>query len=79
MTPVGRVGQPADIAGLVAFLVGPDSSFMTGSYLIMDGGLRDARANAMPDPTDPRSVERMELMVEEGKRRLRLQPLIDER
>jgi len=79
LTPAGRVGKPSDIAGLVAFLVGPDGGFMTGSYLIMDGGLRDARPNAMPDPTDPRSVERMELMVEEGQRRLRLQPLIDER
>jgi NAD(P)-dependent dehydrogenase (short-subunit alcohol dehydrogenase family) len=79
LTPVGRVGKPSDIAGLVAFLVGPDAGFMTGSYLIMDGGLRDARAGGMPDPTDPRAVEAMELMVEEGKRRGRLQPLIDER
>jgi NAD(P)-dependent dehydrogenase (short-subunit alcohol dehydrogenase family) len=79
ITPLGRVGQPADIAGLVAFLCGPDASFMTGSYLIMDGGLRDARLNAMPDPSDPRAVEALELMQKEGQRRLRLQPLIDER
>lgn len=79
LTPLGRVGQPADIAGLVAFLVGPDGGFMTGSYLIMDGGLRDARLNALPDPTDPRAVEALELIQEEGQRRLRLQPLIDER
>jgi len=78
-TPVGRVGQPSDIAGLIAFLCGPDASFMTGSYLIMDGGLRDARAGGMPDPTDPRAVEAMELIQQEGQRRQRLQPLIDER
>lgn len=52
---------------------------MTGSYLIMDGGLRDARAGGREDPTDPRNVEAMELLVEEGQRRARLQPLIDER
>ena len=79
MTPAGRVGRPSDIAGLVAFLVGPDAEFMTGSYLIMDGGLRDARARGREDPTDPRNVEAMELLVEEGQRRARLQPLIDER
>ncbi len=78
-TPVGRVGTPADIAGLVAFLVGPDASFMTGAYLLMDGGLRDARAGGMPGPEDPRAVEIMEAIVEEGKRRQKLQPLIDER
>lgn len=80
LTPVGRVGRPSDIAGLVAFLVGPDGEFMTGSYIIMDGGLRDARAGSMfDDPTDPRAVEAMELLVDEGQRRARLQPLIDER
>ncbi len=79
VTPAGRVGRPSDIAGLVAFLVGPDAEFMTGSYLIMDGGLRDARARGREDPTDPRNVEAMELLVEEGQRRARLQPLIDER
>ena len=39
-------GRPSDIAGLVAFLSGADSEFMTGSYLLMDGGLRDARGSA---------------------------------
>ena len=52
---------------------------MTGSYLIMDGGLRDARAGGMPDPTHPRAIEALELIQQEGKRRMRLQPLIDER
>ncbi|MFP8881139.1 MAG: SDR family oxidoreductase [Myxococcota bacterium] len=79
LTPVGRVGQPSDIAGLIAFLCGPDAGFMTGSYLIMDGGLRDARAGGMPDPTDPRAVEALELIQQEGKRRIRLQQLIDDR
>ena len=38
--------SPADIAGLINFMAGPDGDFMTGSYVIMDGGIRDARAAA---------------------------------
>ena len=79
LTPVGRVGQPADIAGLVAFLCGPDAAFMTGSYLIMDGGLRDARPRLVPDTSDPRAQEFQRLMREAQQRRERLQPWIDER
>ena len=37
--PVGRVGQVDDIAGLAAFLVGPDSGFMTGAEFVVDGGV----------------------------------------
>lgn len=31
--PLGRVGQPDDISGVVSFLAGPDSRFMTGKSL----------------------------------------------
>ena len=37
--PLGRVGQPEDIAYGVLFLASDESSFMTGSELIIDGGL----------------------------------------
>lgn len=37
--PLGRLGSPEDIAGVVAFLAGPDSSYMTGQVLTVDGGL----------------------------------------
>ena len=37
--PAGRVGRPEDIAGLVAFLVGPDSGFITGAEFVVDGGV----------------------------------------
>ena len=37
--PAGRVGQPEDIAALVAFLVGPESRFITGAEFIVDGGV----------------------------------------
>lgn len=80
-TPAGRVGQPADIAGLIAWLCGPDAEFMTGSYLLMDGGLRDAgrRRAAQLDPDDPATAERMELMAAGQARREKMQLLIDDR
>ena len=37
-TPMGRLAQPSEIAGPVAFLAGPDSSYMTGAELVIDGG-----------------------------------------
>jgi NAD(P)-dependent dehydrogenase (short-subunit alcohol dehydrogenase family) len=37
--PVGRVGRAADIVGLAAFLVGPDSGFITGAEFVVDGGV----------------------------------------
>jgi dihydroanticapsin dehydrogenase len=36
--PVGRIGQPEDIARLVAFLLSPISSFITGTQVVIDGG-----------------------------------------
>jgi 3-oxoacyl-[acyl-carrier protein] reductase len=36
--PSGRLGTPADIGDLVAWLVGPDSAWMTGQLLKHDGG-----------------------------------------
>jgi NAD(P)-dependent dehydrogenase (short-subunit alcohol dehydrogenase family) len=37
--PAGRVGMPGDVAGLAAFLVGPDSHFITGAEFVIDGGV----------------------------------------
>ena len=37
--PLGRVGQPEDVAYGVLFLASEESSFMTGSELVIDGGL----------------------------------------
>jgi 3-oxoacyl-[acyl-carrier protein] reductase len=38
--PIRRVGTPEDIAGVVAFLVGPDASYITGQNIYVDGGYR---------------------------------------
>jgi len=39
MSPLGRLGEPADIADVVAFLVGPDGRWLTGQNLEASGGL----------------------------------------
>ena len=38
-TPLRRIGQPDDIAGVVAFLASPDAGWVTGRTIIADGGL----------------------------------------
>jgi NAD(P)-dependent dehydrogenase (short-subunit alcohol dehydrogenase family) len=37
-TPMQRLGQPDEIAKAALFLASDDSSFMTGTYLVVDGG-----------------------------------------
>jgi NAD(P)-dependent dehydrogenase (short-subunit alcohol dehydrogenase family) len=37
--PVGRLGEPEDVAGLVVFLAGPRASWITGSTFTVDGGI----------------------------------------
>jgi len=39
-TPLGRLGQPQDIAGAAVFLASDDSSWMTGETFVISGGLR---------------------------------------
>ncbi|MPY85995.1 MAG: SDR family oxidoreductase, partial [Actinophytocola sp.] len=38
--PLRRFGVPDDIAGVISFLVGPDSSYITGQNIYVDGGYR---------------------------------------
>jgi 3-oxoacyl-[acyl-carrier protein] reductase len=39
MTPLRRLGQPADVADVVAFLVSPDARWITGQSIRASGGL----------------------------------------
>jgi NAD(P)-dependent dehydrogenase (short-subunit alcohol dehydrogenase family) len=38
ITPLGRAGEPDDIAGVVCFLAAPASRFITGQTVVVDGG-----------------------------------------
>lgn len=49
--PVGRNGTAEELAGVVEFLLGPDSRFFCGSVLVVDGGTESSlRANDLPTP-----------------------------
>ena len=37
--PLGRMGEPSEIAGVVSFLAGPDAAYITGAVIPVDGGL----------------------------------------
>ena len=43
-TPLGRIGDPDDIAPLAALLCSPAGSFITGQVLVADGGVTIAAA-----------------------------------
>ena len=46
MHPVGRVGDPADVGGLVVYLVSDAAGFITGQVIVIDGG----RTSKLPLP-----------------------------
>lgn len=48
-TPLGRIGQPEDIARAVRFLAGPESGWVTGQAFSVDGGQEQGKA---PDHMD---------------------------
>lgn len=39
MVPLGRYGSPEEVASLAVFLAGPEASFITGTRMIIDGGM----------------------------------------
>lgn len=43
MHPLGRIGEPDDIAQVIAWLLGPDSSWITGQVISVDGGMSTVR------------------------------------
>jgi NAD(P)-dependent dehydrogenase (short-subunit alcohol dehydrogenase family) len=50
VNPVGRIGEPIDIARTVAWLVHPSSSFVNGAVVVVDGG----QSAMLPLPWRPR-------------------------
>ena len=52
--PIGRNGTAEELAGTVAFLLGPDARFFVGSVLVVDGGTEaQLRATDLPSPWVP--------------------------
>ncbi len=48
-SPVPRIGTPGDIGGLVEWLVSPSSSFITGTDILIDGGMTAALRWGLPN------------------------------
>ncbi|MFT7476196.1 MAG: 3-oxoacyl-[acyl-carrier protein] reductase, partial [Verrucomicrobiales bacterium] len=48
VTPLGRIGQPADVASAALYLASEDSSWVTSTALVVDGGIVASIYNHMP-------------------------------
>ena len=64
--PVARGGQPEDIANAVAYLASEESSFMTGTHMLVDGGLTIGQRHAW-DPNEPGMFDALTAMEEATK------------
>lgn len=64
--PVARGGQPEDIANAVAYLASDEASFMTGTHMLVDGGLTIGQRHAW-DPEAPGLFDALTAMEDAAK------------
>jgi NAD(P)-dependent dehydrogenase (short-subunit alcohol dehydrogenase family) len=64
--PVARGGRPEDIAGTVAFLACDDAAFITGTHIVVDGGLLIGPRHSW-DPAAPRMRDAVRQLVETAR------------
>jgi len=64
--PVSRGGQPEDIANAVAYLASEEASFMTGTHMLVDGGLTIGQRHAW-DPEAPGLFDALVAMEDAAK------------
>ena len=48
LIPLGRIGEPEDIANAIGFLISPEAEYMTGQNLLIDGGFVDSLYGHIP-------------------------------
>jgi NAD(P)-dependent dehydrogenase (short-subunit alcohol dehydrogenase family) len=54
--PLGRLGTAADVAGVVLFLLSDDAAYVTGTELLVDGGVTISVIGTLPRPKSVDSV-----------------------
>ena len=60
--PIQRAGQPGDIAAAVAFLASDDAAFVTGTHILVDGGLTIGTRGSW-DPAEPSLLSALAAMA----------------
>jgi citronellol/citronellal dehydrogenase len=51
--PLGRLGKPEEVAAVIAFLASPGGAYVTGSTVLVDGGLDAWGLGELPPPPEP--------------------------
>ena len=50
--PLRRLGEPVDVANVVGFFAGPESAYVTGQVIYVDGGVTESLMTLIPRPPD---------------------------